>query len=1151
MMRLRRLDMTRFGLFTDRSLDFGVAVSGKADFHIIYGPNEAGKTTLMEAYLRLIYGFPLRDGYGFKHPLNTLQVGGLVEINGIGMEIVRVKKAANSLQDRHGDAIPESILQACLGGIIQDDYRKLFCLDDATIEAGGQEITNSKGDIGRLLFAAAAGIGDLSGVLDQVASRAETFYKKSASKTTLAGLKRGLDELAGEIKTLDTSASVYRGLHTALGLAKDSEDKARGAKDVLERRKSQLAALIAAHPIAVELRATEDALDPVSNYPISMDIDPETLVAMMTGRVALESERNRQVKVIANAEASLEALLLRPNVIDIKDDILKLDQMRGRMEGALSDLPTRISERSAALAGMSAKIVELGLNPGDDPTLFVLPEHQLLALESALEKWNNAEAKLSNAIEEEGKAQLAHQDSALHLANAEAAVTIGPEVDEVLVRFDAQKCVDVNLVAQQQIDDAHAKATQCLRDLTRGSVSFVSLPPISLTVQEGNKLAIDLHAADQKIETLRYATVASAEKFSKAKARSDILRTSADLVTDDVAHASRAERNALWTTHRAALDAATADNFETAMQHDDRTTVLRQAQANKIADYQQACIAVSETEAEYLTAESRLKDAVDFRSALEAVRVRQLTSIGLTDISASDLADWMRQHVAARSALDDLQSLKEATVVARTSAEALRQNLATLLGMQGSDDLGSLFRIAQTKTGERRLQQAELKTTRETHAKQTTALTARQAALREARTNCDNAAGVWKSGADNALPAGTPMGNLRDALPSLRSLRETNETIIGLTRQINGMNRDRDAFVAHLAPLAQVLVAPATQPPLAILRAAHAALAEAERAAETSKDLTDTVVKAKKDLDAAHLNIATQDTQIHKLAEVFAAGIQTTTLEDLRIAVAQGKMAIELRAAITKYSAALIARLGVNTRAEAETLLAAKPLDAVEAEFAVLTDETPSLTKAFEDAIEKRSIAQAALDRVQGDSDVAERVARQRTIEVEMQEGTLSYLEDRFGHMLAERAIRRYRDIHRGSMLIATEAAFRTLTNDAYTTLSTQADGQSEVLIAIQSSGGSAKQASEMSKGTKFQLYLALRAAAYEQVAAGGTVLPFFCDDIFETFDESRTTAACGLMRQIGQRGQAIYLTHHKHVVDLAQHLCGDDVRVHNLAAQA
>ncbi|NOX39274.1 MAG: hypothetical protein GXP05_01825, partial [Alphaproteobacteria bacterium] len=83
--------------------------------------------------------------------------------------------------------------------------------------------------------------------------------------------------------------------------------------------------------------------------------------------------------------------------------------------------------------------------------------------------------------------------------------------------------------------------------------------------------------------------------------------------------------------------------------------------------------------------------------------------------------------------------------------------------------------------------------------------------------------------------------------------------------------------------------------------------------------------------------------------------------------------------------------------------------------------------------------------------------------------------------------------------------------------------------------------------GTRFQLYLALRAAAYEQMAANGTVLPFFCDDVFETFDEDRTRAACGLMRRIGQTGQAVYLTHHRHVVGIAKEVCGSNVRVHEI----
>lgn len=157
------------------------------------------------------------------------------------------------------------------------------------------------------------------------------------------------------------------------------------------------------------------------------------------------------------------------------------------------------------------------------------------------------------------------------------------------------------------------------------------------------------------------------------------------------------------------------------------------------------------------------------------------------------------------------------------------------------------------------------------------------------------------------------------------------------------------------------------------------------------------------------------------------------------------------------------------------------------------------------------------------------------------------FSELRVGHLLADAAIRRYRDVHRSAMMQAAEIAFKELTNGAYQGLKTQVDGTTELLVAIQASDGAAKQAYDMSKGTRFQLYLALRAAAYDQMAQNGTVLPFFCDDIFETFDEDRTRAACKLMHRVGLKGQSIYLTHHKHVVDIARQVCGEKVHVHTI----
>ena len=167
-----------------------------------------------------------------------------------------------------------------------------------------------------------------------------------------------------------------------------------------------------------------------------------------------------------------------------------------------------------------------------------------------------------------------------------------------------------------------------------------------------------------------------------------------------------------------------------------------------------------------------------------------------------------------------------------------------------------------------------------------------------------------------------------------------------------------------------------------------------------------------------------------------------------------------------------------------------------------------------------------------------------------MTDVALEYLKLTAGLRLATEAIRRYRDAHRSDMMQATENIFTELTNGAYVKLQTQAEGAVEVLKAVDSAG-TPKQVNDMSKGTRFQMYLALRAAAYQQLCAEGTCLPFLCDDIFETFDEQRTESACRVLDRIGQTGQAIYLTHHQHVVDIARKVCGDNVTIHSINQRA
>ena len=66
-----------------------------------------------------------------------------------------------------------------------------------------------------------------------------------------------------------------------------------------------------------------------------------------------------------------------------------------------------------------------------------------------------------------------------------------------------------------------------------------------------------------------------------------------------------------------------------------------------------------------------------------------------------------------------------------------------------------------------------------------------------------------------------------------------------------------------------------------------------------------------------------------------------------------------------------------------------------------------------------------------GGAEIAELVERRATLQMQIEETVLAYLERDFGLRLAEDAIRRYRDRHRSDMMAATERAFAELTNGA------------------------------------------------------------------------------------------------------------------------
>ncbi|TIU90493.1 MAG: hypothetical protein E5W09_33515, partial [Mesorhizobium sp.] len=229
--------------------------------------------------------------------------------------------------------------------------------------------------------------------------------------------------------------------------------------------------------------------------------------------------------------------------------------------------------------------------------------------------------------------------------------------------------------------------------------------------------------------------------------------------------------------------------------------------------------------------------------------------------------------------------------------------------------------------------------------------------------------------------------------------------------------------------------------------------------------------------------------------------------------------------------------LSIQDMADVEQMLDAADRPALEAEQIELKARFEDQDRRVRELFTAYSKASDEVDAVDGDSAVAALEEQRRTVLLEIEDKAFSYFRLRAGIVTAEQALRLYRDKHRSSMMLRASAAFQVISRGAYRGLATQPDKDTEVLIGI-GADGSSKLAQEMSKGTRFQLYLALRVAGYHEFAQSRTPVPFIADDIMETFDDFRAEEAFRLFADMAKVGQVIYLTHHQHLCDIARQVC-------------
>jgi len=1149
-MRLNRLDLTRYGKFTDGVLDFGDKPHGSPDLHVVYGPNEAGKSTSLDAILDLIFGIGTTSRYGFLHPYPTMRIGANVTVAGIDREFVRIKRPQNSLLDSEDRPLAETLIKADLGGIDRDAFSTMFSLDDDTLEKGGEGILASKGDLGQLLFSASAGLSELSRELLSIRTEADGFYKYRARSGVLSDLKAKLISLKTEREALDVQASDYARLVGEKVSFGRRYDEAVAERAGTQGRIDEIRRVLGALPPMTRLAAAKERLAALVEMPEAPESWGRELPELRKAEIEYDVKSRGLERAIFELEDRIVGLVVDDAALRMSSRMDELSNLRARYMTAQLDIP-RISAKAADLS-IDALLLRLG-KPGEaSPARLVLDAAHVGKLRGLIGSKSGVDANAVTASQELVKvARLLCEQR----ANLGGFAELTPEKIKAfellatMIRTIPRSDEELGLRSlMRRREQTSATFTQTLARLLpwRGSGEELA----AFACPTGSKIESWKSRHKQAEEVVRASNVDLDRLEAEARkldAETGAVRGQAGDIDESAASAARAERNEAWTAHRNSLDAASADAFEAAMKTDDHLTSRRLLYFAEVGKLHQLGHRRAAVGAEIDTCRNRLQQASTELEKIKA-EIGEYTA-SFTPGAAmepSEFSEWLQRREDALRSHGEVQAIEMERAETRDRLNRSRRLLTDAMSRAGVSfdpdaEMGALIAACENVLDDYNAYDSTVQ--------QLARLEKEESERREAANKAEAAASswvaTWKSLCGecwldelDSVPGPESVTEILEILDLLATAIDARE---GYLDRIQKMEKDQALFEEDVHRVCGILGIPCHGPPGELFHA----IAERVKTAGLDQDRREKLQEDLKSLRAEERALSSSREVSAIRQRAMLDHFRVATLDEVESSLEIVTQRRELQDAILDLEHQLVEMTGASDILAVESLLSASDRTELERELATLKPLVEDQEARCHDLYHSKSKAVDALDAVGGDSKVAEIEEQRRTLLLEITESAGRYMEIRAGVAAAEHALRIYRDRHRSAMMARASSAFRTISRGAYEGVAAQPGKEAEVLIAVAAGGGS-KAANELSKGARFQLYLALRVAGYHEFVTSRGSVPFLADDIMETFDDFRAEEAFKLFAEMAQHGQVIYFTHHRHLTEIARKVCSA-VRVHNL----
>ncbi len=1152
-MRIARLDLIRYGKFSDRQVDFPPARPGAPDFHVVVGANEAGKSTLRCALSDLLYGFPRSSPFAFAHKLSDLRLGAVLCHGEERLEFQRRKASTKTLRGPGDELLKDDALDGYLAGVPRDHFEKMFGLDRGRLLEGGASILAANSNLGQILFESAAGVANLSRVRSALDDAASSLWARRGSqdrayyqaKDAYETAKKKLGEMTVRAKDWKERLTRLTDLETAL-------DEAQTRHAELSRRRAVLERVRRVAPYFQALREHTAALETMAQVGLLPASAGETLARAET-RMAAESARREAAEQAVKAEAqALEALVDDPDVRERAGAIGQLEELRVQYDAYDRDLPKREAEHRAAWDAACTCARELAWDTSSEEALSRCSPSALVV--TRIRELQTSHGALQTDLRTKQEALDAQRD-AEQRRTRELALLVTADVPASLTQAlsAAQALGDTSLasrVRRVERDKRLAEQERSLSALGRFRVEVARLRaqllPDADAIQglmgDRKQAESDVRAADTALQA-RQREVAAKQLELVQQERSQVVVTRAQVLE------ARVERDARWgclTAEPAAL-VALAPSYEQAVKQADQLADTREATLDAATQLLSRRNELERLHADRDAAVQEHARAVE-RRALSERRFQELVAeAGLAGMKVEEFAPWCntrRDALSCAERVDEAaRALRDCDGAALEAAESLAAALRDAgVAAEGTQALAALILSATQFVQRVEGLRTKLRTLEAEAGRDHQERSRKQRELTEAQERVEGWRAAWVSALEDArLPAHLSPRQVEDALALMQGVQKGLADMAALhTDRIVPMRRDLANFASRAQQLASVLLPEGV------------ALAPAEITIRLSKRLSTAIeIHARR---ANHAQIRDKQRQLLAEAEtqltVLMAELQpllrqaaVERVEDLRLAITASDRRRSLEEAVRKAEKELVLGGDGLSRSALQAELDAVDVTTAAEEVSGIDRALSALQTHQNQVSAERADAQRSLDAIGGADAAARAEAERQDALSRMAQAIEAYIPLATASLLLGWAIERHRETHQGPMLERASRIFARLTRGSFVRLEIDSEEEPPKLRGRREDG-SHVDVSGMSEGARDQLYLALYLAALDLRLDASRALPFVADDLVVNFDDARAEAALTELTELSRKTQVVFLTHHHHLLPAVRRVVGEAVNV-------